>query len=50
MTKVRQRIFTSYNIPGTMKPQDVATAVEWLIKMGAFLDSDLDIKVSPAAS
>ncbi|KIM70943.1 hypothetical protein SCLCIDRAFT_99821, partial [Scleroderma citrinum Foug A] len=44
VTKACQRISTSYNIPGTMKPQDVTTAVEWLIKMGAFLDGDLDIK------
>ena len=50
MTKARQRISASYDIPGTMKPQDIAAAVEWLIKTGAFLDGDLDVKVSPAVS
>ncbi|KIM56825.1 hypothetical protein SCLCIDRAFT_131683, partial [Scleroderma citrinum Foug A] len=44
VTKAHQRISASYNIPGTMKPQDVTTAVEWLIKTGVFLDGDLDIK------
>ncbi|KIM65151.1 hypothetical protein SCLCIDRAFT_113568 [Scleroderma citrinum Foug A] len=43
--KAHQRISSSYSIPRTMKAQEVASMVEWLIKTGAFLDRELNIQV-----
>lgn len=45
MGKAHQRISSSYSIPRTMKAQEVASMVEWLIKTGAFLDRELNIQV-----
>jgi len=47
VAKAHQQISSSYSIPGTMKPQDIASAVEWLVRTSAFLDGELNIQVMP---